>query len=98
MVLTTAIPQLALTLTSVYLGAGAGQALATYLIEAPRREPELAVQRVDARAARQPRPPALPARAHRRTAAPGKLADAAVAIDVPDVALAAADELFEALD
>ena len=99
-VLTTAVPQLALTLTSVYLGAGAGQALAAHLTQAPQRDPELAVQRVDAIE--------LPVSHARRRClldhatalqhAAGALADATVAIDVPDVALAAADELFEPLD
>jgi hypothetical protein len=92
-VLTTAVPHIALTLTSVYLAG----ALAAHLIRAPGRPPRLDVDDVD--------PDELPvtharercllnhAAALQRAAA--QLTAREVTIDVPDSALTVAAQLFD---
>ena len=95
-VLTTAVPHIALTLTSVYLAG----ALAAHLIRAPGRPPRLDVDDVD--------PDELPvtharqrcllnhAAALQRAAA--QLTAREVTIDVPDSAVTAAAQLFDPHD
>jgi hypothetical protein len=95
-VLTTAVPHIALTLTSVYLAG----ALAAHLIRAPGRPPRLDVDDVD--------PDELPVTHARQRCllnhaatlqrAAAQLTAREVTIDVPDSALAVAGQLFDPHD
>ena len=86
----------ALTLTSVYLGAGQGTALAAHLLRAPGREPKLIVNEVDTAAV-----PVTHARERCLLDHAGALQQAAddlghtLAIELSDAAMAAASRLYD---
>lgn len=93
--LTTAIADLALTLTSIYLGAGTGQTLVAHLVQAPG-QPRVHSELVDA-----DQLPVTHARERCLLEHAGALQHAAsqlghiLAIDLTDAALAAAGKLYD---
>jgi len=95
-VLTTALADTALTLTSVYLGAGQGTALAAHLVRARGREPQLIANDVDTAAL-----PVTHARERCLLDYAGALQQAAeefghtLATELSDAALAAASRLYD---